>query len=62
VKLPSTRFITTRSYQQGQLLLTRALIVNSIYFQPDQYAMLRSFFRQLKAADEEQIVLDIKNF
>ena len=62
VKLPSTRFITTRSYQQGQLLLTRALIVNSIYFQPDQYPMLRSFFRQLKTAEEEQIVLDIKDF
>src|SRR5215510_3249352 len=57
VKLPSTRFITTRSYQEGQLLLTRALVVNSIYFQPEQYAMLRNFFNKLRAADEEQMVL-----
>lgn len=58
VKLASTRFITTRSLQQNQLLTTRALVVNSIYFQPDQYSSLRSFFQKLKTADEEQIVLE----
>jgi hypothetical protein len=58
VKLTSTRFITTRSSQQDQLLTTRALVVNSIYFQPAQYSELRSFFQKLKTADDEQIVLE----
>jgi hypothetical protein len=58
VKLASTRFITTRSLQQNQLLATRALVVNSIYFQPDQYSSLRNFFQKLKTADDEQIVLE----
>lgn len=57
VKSSSTRFITTRSAREDQLLLTRALVVNSIYFQPEQYETLRSFFSKLKDADEEQIVL-----
>lgn len=57
VKLPSSRFVTTRSYLNQQAVLTRALVVNSIYFQPDQYTTTRSFFNKLKEADEEQIVL-----
>lgn len=57
VKSSSTRFITTRSAREDQLLLTRALVVNSVYFQPEQYETLRNFFRKLKDADEEQIVL-----
>jgi hypothetical protein len=57
VRLAATRFITTRSLQEDQLLLTRALIVNSIYFQPEQYEGLRVFFDKLKAADEEPIAL-----
>jgi len=43
------------------LVLTRALVVNSIYFQPEQYGSLRDFFYKLKAADDEQIVLNPKN-
>jgi hypothetical protein len=58
VKLSSTRFITTRSAQQNQLFTTRALVVNSIYFQPDQYPGLRSFFQKLQSADEEQVVME----
>lgn len=58
VKLPSSRFITTRSPANGQLLLTRALVVNSIYFQPNQYSAIKGFFNKLKTADEEQIVLE----
>lgn len=58
VKLRSARFITTRSLATGQLLLTRALVVNSIYFESEQYAEVRSFFHKLQAADEEQIVMD----
>lgn len=57
VKSNSTRFITTRSLQEGQLVLTRALVINSIYFQLEQYGPFRSFFDQLRAADEEQVVL-----
>ncbi|HEY6249797.1 MAG TPA: DUF3857 domain-containing protein [Candidatus Angelobacter sp.] len=61
VHLPSSRFITTRSASNGQLFLTRALVVNSIYFQPDKYAALKSFFNKLRAADEEQVVLEQKS-
>lgn len=57
VKTSSTRFVTTRSTQENQLLLTRALVVNSIYFQPEQYETLRGFFSKLKDADDEQIAL-----
>lgn len=56
VKLPTSRFVTTRSYLNQQAVLTRALVVNSIYFQPDQYATTKGFFNKLKAAGEEQIV------
>lgn len=55
VKTTATRFITTRSLREGELLLTRALVINSIYFQSDE--SIRSFFNQLAATDEEQIVL-----
>ena len=61
IKSASTRFITTRSAPAGRLVLTRALVVNSIYFQPEQYGSLRDFFYKLKAADDEQIVLNPKN-
>ena len=56
VKLSSTRFITSRSVKEGAVLETRALVVNSIYFQPQQYAELREFFNRLKATGEEQVV------
>ena len=56
VKLSNTRFITSRSVQEGAVLETRALVVNSIYFQPQQYAELREFFNRLKATGEEQVV------
>jgi hypothetical protein len=55
-KSESTRFITTRLFQGEHLLLTRALIVNAIYFQPERYETLKSFFDKLNAADEEQAV------
>lgn len=57
VKSSSTRFITTRSFLDNQLVLTRAVVVNSIYFQPEQYEALKGFFSKLRAADEEQMVL-----
>ena len=58
VKSTSTRFIITRSSKSNHLLLTRALVVNSIYFPPDQYSPLKSFFEKLQTADEEQIVIE----
>ena len=58
VKLASTRFVTSRSTQGGQLVQTRALVVNSIYFEPSKYSELREFFGKLHAADEEQTVLE----
>lgn len=57
VKLPSARFLTTRSAQGGELVETRALVVNSIYFEPEDYTSLKGFFNALKAADEEQVVV-----
>ena len=57
VKLPATRFLTTRFQNGSDLKLTRALVVNSIYFQPDQYPSIRDFFHKLRVSDEEQVVL-----
>lgn len=56
-KLPSARFLATRFQNGRELKLTRALIVNSIYFQPEQYPSIRDFFQRLRASDDEQIVL-----
>jgi hypothetical protein len=58
VKLASTRFVTSRSVQGNQLVQTRALVVNSIYFQPEKYPELKEFFGKLHAADEEQTVIE----
>jgi hypothetical protein len=58
VILASTRFKTARSSQGNELLQTRALVVNSIYFQPEKYLELKDFFNKLLAADEEQTVLE----
>ena len=57
VKLASTRFLTTRVSIAGRINLTRALVVNSIYFPVENYRDLKRFFEQLGTADEEQIVL-----
>jgi transglutaminase-like putative cysteine protease len=57
VKTSSTRFITTRSMKGNSAVMIRALVVNSIYFQPEQYPVLKSFFDKLRTADEEQIVI-----
>jgi hypothetical protein len=59
VKSDSTRFILTRSLQGQHLILTRALVVNAIYFQPERYQALKGFFHELLAADEEQAVLTL---
>ncbi len=60
VKLPSTRFLTTRSASAAGLEETRALVVNSIYFKPEDYGSLKHFFERLKSADEEQVVISAK--
>ena len=57
IKLASTRFLTTRQSQDGRITLTRALVVNSIYFPVENYRELKQFFEKLGNADEEQIVL-----
>jgi hypothetical protein len=61
VKLPSTRFLTTRSANAAQIDETRALVVNSIYFKPENYGSLKLFFDHLKSADEEQVVISRKH-
>lgn len=57
VKLASTRFITTRSAKETMIMETRALVVNSIYFQPEQYPELKTFFDKLQQADTDQVVV-----
>ncbi len=58
MKLASSRFVTQRTLQENRTTLTRALVVNSIYFRAEDYKELKSFFDQLRIADEEQIVLE----
>ncbi len=60
VKLSSTRFVTSRSAQGNELVQTRALVVNSIYFEHSKYPELREFFGKLRNAEEEQAVLEAK--
>jgi len=56
-KLESARFITQRTEQNGHVVLSRALVVNSIYFPPENYRQLKGFFDRLRLADEEQSIL-----
>jgi hypothetical protein len=58
IRLPAARFITTASSSGQQLKVTRALVVNSIYFKPEQYPEVQDFFRKLQNAAGEQIVLE----
>lgn len=60
VKLSSARFVTSRSAQGKELVQTRALVVNSIYFELSKYPELREFFGKLRNADEEQTVLEMQ--
>jgi len=56
-KLESARLITQRTQQNGHVVLSRALVVNSIYFPPENYGQLKVFFDRLRLADDEQIIL-----
>lgn len=57
VKLPSTRFVTARSFANNQFISKRALIVNGIIFRVSEYPELKGFFDKVQGADEEQLVL-----
>jgi hypothetical protein len=57
VKLPSTRFVTARSFANNQFVSKRALVVNGIMFRVSEYPDLKGFFDKVQAADEEQLVL-----
>jgi hypothetical protein len=57
VKLPSTRFVTTRSFANNQFVSKRALVVNGIIFRIPEYPELKGFFDKVQGADEEQLVL-----
>ena len=57
IKLPSTRFVTARSFANNQFVSKRALVVNGIIFRTSEYPDLKSFFDKVQAADEEQLVL-----
>lgn len=57
VKLPSTRFVTARSFANNQFVSKRALVVNGIIFRVSEYPELKGFFDKVQGADEEQLVL-----
>jgi hypothetical protein len=57
VKLPSTRFVTARSFANNQFVSKRALVVNGIIFRLSEYPELKGFFDKVQGADEEQLVL-----
>lgn len=57
VKLPSTRFVTARSFANNQFVSKRALVVNGIIFRVSEYPDLKGFFDKVQGADEEQLVL-----
>lgn len=57
VKLPSTRFVTARSFANNQFVSKRALVVNGIMFRISEYPELKGFFDKVQGADEEQLVL-----
>jgi transglutaminase-like putative cysteine protease len=57
IRLPAALFLATWSQDGGDLKLTKALVVNSIYFQPEQYSSLRDFFSRAEAVDRERILL-----
>ncbi|HEY4676296.1 MAG TPA: DUF3857 domain-containing protein [Candidatus Angelobacter sp.] len=57
IKLPATRFVTTRSFANKQFVSKRALVINGIIFRVAEYSELKSFFDKVQGADEEQLVL-----
>jgi hypothetical protein len=57
VKLPSTRFVTARSFANNQFVSKRALVVNGIMFRISEYPELKGFFDKVQGADEERLVL-----
>lgn len=57
VKLPSTLFVTARSFANNQFVSKRALVVNGIIFRISEYPELKGFFDKVQGADEEQLVL-----
>jgi hypothetical protein len=57
VKLSSTRFLTSRSFADSQVVSKRALVINGILFPVAQYPELKGFFDKVLAADQEQLVL-----
>ncbi len=42
-----------------QLVTHRTLQVNGIFVQPEEYAAMKEFFRQVQAGDEQQVVLHL---
>jgi transglutaminase-like putative cysteine protease len=57
LKLPYSRFISSRSFQGNQFVSKRALVINGIMFEAKQYPELKAFFDKVRATDDEQAVL-----
>jgi hypothetical protein len=48
---------TASQFDGKQLVTQRLLRVNGVFFRPDQYADVKSFFGKVQAGDEQQMVL-----
>lgn len=55
--LPFARFAVRRSNESGGLRLQRTLALDGYFFPLTHYPYLREFFSQVRAGDEEQVVL-----
>ena len=54
--LPYARYQNLSRFNSGQLMTERELLVNGIFFDKERYPEMKDFFKQLKTAEEEQIV------
>ena len=54
--LPYARYQNLSRFNSGQLMTERELLVNGIFFDKEHYPEMKGFFKELKTAEEEQIV------
>src|SRR5947209_675714 len=54
--LPYARYHNTSQLADGQLVTTRTLLFNGIFFETDKFPNLKAFFSKVQALDEQQAV------
>ena len=55
--LPYARYHSTSELADGQLVTTRKLVFNGIFFDTDKFPNLKAFFTKVQVVDEQQAVL-----